>query len=44
MQAIKAIYHETNFKPIQLIADTCKKKYEVVITFIEPTKKHTKSE
>ena len=37
MQAIKAIYDGTTFKPTQPIP--VKEQYEVVITFIEPLKK-----
>ena len=39
MFAIKAIYDGTNFKPLQPIPVTGD--YEVVITFIKPTKKDT---
>jgi len=38
MHAIKAIYDGTNFKPMQPIP--VEGNYEVVITFIEPTKKN----
>jgi len=39
MFAIKAIYDGTNFKPIAPIP--VKEDYEVIITFIKPTKKDT---
>ena len=38
MQAIKAIYDGTTFKPMQPIP--VKGQYEVVITFVEPVEKH----